>query len=78
MSSGLNSELKMNHSDKRFSIIYCPEYASYFAYDKRKKTSKVLQFSNGVKVKFSEIELLPEPILWDGQLIRYQIIYEDD
>ena len=49
MSRGLNSELKMNHSDKRFSIIYCPEYASYFAYDKRKKTSKVLQFNNGFR-----------------------------
>jgi len=78
MSDRISKDIKIKNSNKMYSIIYCPEYASYLACDKRKRSSKILRFKDGIKVKFSEIELLPEPILWDGQLIRYQIRYIED
>jgi len=71
---------RMNQTSNRnnFGIVYCPEYASYFAYDKNKKTSKVQWFHYGIRVKYSKIELLSDPIQWNGKLIEYQIILDEN
>jgi hypothetical protein len=64
-----------NKINENYSIIYCPEYASYFACDKRKKTSRIRRFRSGIVVKYSMIERLPEPVIWNGEIIEYEIIF---
>jgi hypothetical protein len=67
-----------NSPNKDYGIIYCPEYVSYFVYDKNKKSSKVRWFNHGIKVKYSPIELLSDPINWNGRIIKYQIMIDQD